>query len=752
MARSMRQMKGWQYTLEEDESKVSEESPRKSTRTSRGQRRREDPRIVLRRELDSLELRQADTIFAVDDSQEGETVPSIGIIKDIVFGTDSFLEIRVFWFYRKSEISDQSTESLDNEVYLSPLIDKVELSDILNKCQVISAKKRSEIVLDESNTDDTFVCQRFCGIDGQYVTEPIDWDEMYGQLRENSDDFYQLVKNLTVEPTVGRFTKKLEQKGIDPRSVESQEKKLELKKQRRKKKPSYNEGETDEKEDEFYVYDDQDEDSDEPMDSDEDFRRTKRKYHKRRKRGTATPSTVGPQLPKVARQIVDEDSRELDIDAIWHDSDEETATSEAFRKAKKVLHTSAKLKTLPCREKEFSELFYSLEGAVQSKTGRCLYVSGTPGVGKTATIREVIKQLSASFIAEVGHKMFNYVEINGLKVISPQATYEVLWEKVSGKKATASNALTALEAHFNEDDDHRKPLVVLLDELDQVVTRNQSVMYNFFNWPSYPTSKLIVIAVANTMDLPERLLSNKISSRLGLTRIQFSSYTYPQLSEIIRTRLAKLGRIYEDRMVISNDAIEFASRKVASVSGDARRALMICIRAIEIAELEFSTKTEEEKAKLDGRYTVTIMHIMKAVNETASSPLSNYLGSLPFMGKMLLAAIMLGMKRKGVADVSLGEVYDELNNQFHMVLFGDLKERLTDEQIVLVDAIYGPDKAEIRPLGIPYVMKDLEENGVVIVQQVKLEREKLLRLNISEDEILSALKKDTLVKEIVTEV
>jgi Cdc6-like AAA superfamily ATPase len=54
-----------------------------------------------------------------------------------------------------------------------------------------------------------------------------------------------------------------------------------------------------------------------------------------------------------------------------------------------------------------------------------------------------------------------------------------------------------------------------MDELDLLVTAKQTVMYNFFEWPNWPHSRLIVVAVANTMDLPERMLSNKISSRLG---------------------------------------------------------------------------------------------------------------------------------------------------------------------------------------------------------------------------------------------
>jgi origin recognition complex subunit 1 len=54
-----------------------------------------------------------------------------------------------------------------------------------------------------------------------------------------------------------------------------------------------------------------------------------------------------------------------------------------------------------------------------------------------------------------------------------------------------------------------------MDELDQLVTTKQDVVYNFFNWPNITGSKLIVLAVANTHDLPERTLNAKVRSRLG---------------------------------------------------------------------------------------------------------------------------------------------------------------------------------------------------------------------------------------------
>jgi len=57
--------------------------------------------------------------------------------------------------------------------------------------------------------------------------------------------------------------------------------------------------------------------------------------------------------------------------------------------------------------------------------------------------------------------------------------------------------------------------VVLLDELDQLVMAKQTVLYNLFNWPTLPHSRLIVIAIANTMNLAD-MLPNKIQSRVGI--------------------------------------------------------------------------------------------------------------------------------------------------------------------------------------------------------------------------------------------
>lgn len=54
-----------------------------------------------------------------------------------------------------------------------------------------------------------------------------------------------------------------------------------------------------------------------------------------------------------------------------------------------------------------------------------------------------------------------------------------------------------------------------MDELDYLQSRNQQVLYNFFDWPNRTNSRLIVIGIANTIDLVARYLPPKIVSRIG---------------------------------------------------------------------------------------------------------------------------------------------------------------------------------------------------------------------------------------------
>ena len=111
-----------------------------------------------------------------------------------------------------------------------------------------------------------------------------------------------------------------------------------------------------------------------------------------------------------------------------------------------------------------------------------------------------------------------------MRLSEPPQAYSALWNGLTGEKVSPAHAEDLLDARFRRHSADRVPCVVLMDELDLLVTKKQSVVYNFFEWPNLKNSQLIVVAIANTMDLPERSLSNKVSSRLGILPVASSHF------------------------------------------------------------------------------------------------------------------------------------------------------------------------------------------------------------------------------------
>ena len=335
----------------------------------------------------------------------------------------------------------------------------------------------------------------------------------------------------------------------------------------------------------------------------------------------------------------------------------------AQARAKRLLHVGAAPERLPCREDQYEEVLACVEDAVEDGIGGCVYVSGVPGVGKTATIREAIRSLRQR--AEAGLTApFKFVEINGMKLNDAQDAYGLLWQTLSGMRCSNRTALRHLGHHFagtSRRTTATATTVVLMDELDQLVTTRQEVMYNMFNWPNSSNSRLIVVAVANTMDLPERILNPKVASRLGMTRITFKPYSDKQLVEIVHSRLgigadtASVGTDVERALikdcdtVLSSDAIVYISKRVSNVSGDARRMLDVCRRAIDSVEMEVTTPGSTPRQ-------VTIVDVKRVLDSMVKSGKVSHLIKLPLQAKVVLISILACSRRSGVAETDLATI------------------------------------------------------------------------------------------------
>ncbi|XP_014726124.1 PREDICTED: origin recognition complex subunit 1 [Sturnus vulgaris] len=311
-----------------------------------------------------------------------------------------------------------------------------------------------------------------------------------------------------------------------------------------------------------------------------------------------------------------------------------------LEEARLRLHVSAIPESLPCREEEFQDIYNFVESKLIDGTGGCMYISGVPGTGKTATVHEVIRCLQQA--AENDElPPFQFVEINGMKLTDPHQAYVQILEFLTGQKVTATHAAVLLAKLFSTPGPKRKTTVLIVDELDLLWTRKQNVMYNLFDWPTQRHSKLIILAIANTMDLPERIMMNRVASRLGLTRMSFQPYTYKQLQQIVSSRLKGVKAFEED-------AVQLVSRKVAALSGDARRCLDICRRATEICEFARQKRAPE---------MVRMAHVTEAIDEMFSSPYVNAIRNASLHEQIFLKAILAEFRRAGVEEATVQQIY-----------------------------------------------------------------------------------------------
>uniref|UniRef100_A0A8B9KPN7 Origin recognition complex subunit 1 n=1 Tax=Astyanax mexicanus TaxID=7994 RepID=A0A8B9KPN7_ASTMX len=366
------------------------------------------------------------------------------------------------------------------------------------------------------------------------------------------------------------------------------------------------------------------------------------------------------------------------------------------------LHVSSVPESLPCREQEFQDIYNFVESKVMDGTGGCMYISGVPGTGKTATVHEVIRSLQqAAEQDEIPH--FNFIEINGMKMTDPHQAYVQILQKLTNQKATADHAAALLEKRFSMPAPKKETTVLLVDELDLLWTRKQNVMYNLFDWPTRRHARLVVLTIANTMDLPERIMINRVASRLGLTRMSFQPYTFKQLQQIITSRLNKVKAFEED-------ALQLVSRKVAALSGDARRCLDICRRATEICEYS----SQRSSTGLVG-----MSHVMEALDEMFSSSYIAAIRCTSLQEQLFLRAVIAEFRRLGLEEATFQQVFVQ-----HQALC-----RMEGLQPVSVSE------------GLA-VCQRLGACRLLLLEPSRLDLLLRVRLNVSQDDVLYALKAD----------
>ena len=201
-----------------------------------------------------------------------------------------------------------------------------------------------------------------------------------------------------------------------------------------------------------------------------------------------------------------------------------------LRRARAQLHLANVPPRLLSRDAQRSVVADFCCGRLDARRGGALYVCGSPGLGKSLTVRAAMAQLKEEASPAVRFAFFN-----ASLCFEPSAVYAALLHELGGGSGGAASSVAAAKAKPAAGDPDAKALleemlapavaaggaaadgaagggkrkrtlstathgaegkgggamcVVALDEIDQLLNRQQDVLYQLFDWAAVPTLRL----------------------------------------------------------------------------------------------------------------------------------------------------------------------------------------------------------------------------------------------------------------------
>ncbi|KAF1358022.1 cell division control protein Cdc6 [Lizonia empirigonia] len=249
-----------------------------------------------------------------------------------------------------------------------------------------------------------------------------------------------------------------------------------------------------------------------------------------------------------------------------------------YNEARQVFARGSAPAVLFGRDTERTELQNFISTRTKTRKSGCIYVSGPPGTGKSAFVSDVCRTVAASGSAKTGY-------INCMSIKNAVDLYRALLEEfVDITDITEGDEMDELKQLFMQ---RKTSYVVTLDEVDHLLELDIDLLYNIFEWSLQKSSGLVLVGIANALDFTDRFLPRLKARGLKPHLLPFLPYTAQQISSVITSKLKSLQPAGSHQLpFIHSTAIMFLSKKVAAQSGDLRKALDICRRAIDLIEAE----------------------------------------------------------------------------------------------------------------------------------------------------------------------
>lgn len=305
-----------------------------------------------------------------------------------------------------------------------------------------------------------------------------------------------------------------------------------------------------------------------------------------------------------------------------HRSADQSRTTSIYTAARQLFSQSGTTGQIIGRQQEREELQTFISEGLVTKKGGCLYVSGPPGTGKSALVQEVLQQ----------YRSDGRMKVSIVNCVTSRTTSEVI-SQLSQDLAISVGSSKDLSKMFTTRQTKAVHLV-LMDEIDSLLDADCELLYNMFEWALHRTSSLLLIGIANALDLTDRFMPRLKSRNLKPQLLPFMPYTAQNMSDIISLKLRTLlptnsTETNDFTPVIHPTAIKLIGSKIAAQTGDLRKAFSLARRSIDQIEKE-TMEAESSAASTPTKTPLT--EISNGIpTPSKSSPLKDTSGSRPVL-------------------------------------------------------------------------------------------------------------------------
>lgn len=306
---------------------------------------------------------------------------------------------------------------------------------------------------------------------------------------------------------------------------------------------------------------------------------------------------------------------------------------------REVLRSTYTPDYLPHRSDQVKGLATILVSALRGETPSNILIYGKTGTGKTAVAKHVGNELVKT--GEVHGIPCKVVYIN-CEVVDTQYRLLASIARYFGKEIPMTGwptdqVYSELKVALDSD---KHIAIIILDEIDKLVTKGDDVLYNLTRINSdLKNAKVSLIGVTNDLKFTE-FLDPRVRSSLGEEEIIFPPYDANQIRDILnqRAEMAFKGDVLEEAV------IPLCAAYAAQEHGDARRALDLLRVSGEIAERIKSSKVLEA-------------HVRQAQDKIEVDRVVEVVRTLPSQSKLvLLSVVLLGFN--GDSNLTTGEAYN----------------------------------------------------------------------------------------------